>query len=88
MPKVTNDDIKRELKDIKDALAKSDRKFRQSLWLTPMACGIALMIAGGSALFFAAPWVPTVLGVALFLYGVWGIIYQIKHENHHNAKSK
>ena len=54
MPKVTNDDIKRELKDIKDALAKSDRKFRQSLWLTPMACGIALMIAGGSALFFAA----------------------------------
>lgn len=64
--------IQTDLGQIKYYLSRSDVRFRQSLWLTPMVCGIALVGAG-----LSPSWVSSVLGFALVLYSGWQI-YQIR----------
>jgi hypothetical protein len=62
--------IQTELGQIRGYLATSDRRFRQSLWLTPMACGVALV---GAGLTSTSPLVMTILGAILVLFGFWQI---------------
>jgi len=74
---VTNEDIKRELDDIKGALAKADRNFRRSLWLTPTTVALALVIAGEAAAGFVAHWVLISFGLAMALFSAF-VIRRIK----------
>ena len=68
----TLDDVMRELKDIKNQLAKSKESFNKALWLTPMAFGGALVAMGfhNDVVF----WVVGALAILLAILGMRGML--------------